>query len=226
MVCELQSVAGKCRRTFLYIGQTMPAAKSNRPKFSNQPKQSRQTKVKRLSSKTVFRGKVFDVISERVREPNGVVAVRDVVRHSGSVVILAVDDAGREPRVLLEKQYRYAAEDYLWELPAGRIDPREKALAGARRELQEETGYRAGSWKRALFFYPSPGFLDETMTVYLASGLIPGEANPEADEDIDCEMVPLSRVVSMVLSGGIRDGKTIAAVLWLAEVRRGQPSRA
>ena len=204
----------------------MTATKSTRSKPPRQPKQSRQTKVKRLSSKTVFKGKVFSVTSERVREPNGVAATRDVVHHSGSVVILAVDNAGREPRILLEKQYRYAAEDYLWELPAGRINPREKPLAGARRELREETGYRARSWKRALFFYPSPGFLDETMTVYLASGLTPGKASPEADEDIDCEMVPLSRVVSMVLSGGIRDGKTIASVLWLAEVRRRQPSRA
>src|SRR5271166_5322751 len=139
---------------------------SNRTVKSNNQSRAKN-KVVVLSSKTVFQGRVFRVTLDRVKEPNGIVAQRDVVRHSGSVVILAVDDLGAEPRVLLERQYRYAAEDYLWEIPAGRIDPGESALAGAKRELLEETGYRAKSWKRALFFYPSPGFVDETMTVYL-----------------------------------------------------------
>jgi ADP-ribose pyrophosphatase len=170
-----------------------------------------------LSSKTVFKGPAFSVSSDRVREPSGIVARRDVVRHSGSAVILAVDDSGPEPRVLLERQYRYAAKDYLWELPAGRVDRGEKALAGAKRELLEETGYRAAKWKQALFFYPSPGFLDETMTVYLARGLKPGDAQPEEDESIECHLTPLSQALAMVRSGEIRDGKTIASVLWLAE---------
>ena len=143
-----------------------------------------------------------------------------MVRHSGSAVILAVDDSGPEPRVLLERQYRYAADDYLWELPAGRIDPGEKALAGAKRELLEETGYRAAKWTQALFFYPSPGFLDETMTVYLARGLTAGDAQPEEDESIECRLTPLSQALAMVRSGEIRDGKTIASVLWLAESLR------
>jgi ADP-ribose pyrophosphatase len=149
-----------------------------------------------------------------VQEPNGITAVRDVVRHSGSVVILAVDDAQDEPRVLLERQYRYAAREYLWEVPAGRKDEKEKALAGAKRELLEETGYTAKAWRRALFFYPSPGFLDETMTVFLAVGLKPGKAQPEDDESIECQLIPLSRVMKMIVTGEIKDGKTIAAVLW------------
>jgi ADP-ribose pyrophosphatase len=177
-------------------------------------------KVKVLSSKTVFKGPAFSVSSDRVREPGGIVARRDVVRHSGSAVILAVEDSGPEPRILLERQYRYAAEDYLWELPAGRVDPGEKALAGAKRELLEETGYRAAQWTQALFFYPSPGFLDETMTVYLARGLKPGDAQPEEDESIECQLIPLSDALAMVRSGEIRDGKTIASVLWLAESLR------
>src|ERR1017187_9541004 len=159
----------------------MPSKKLvlGKPHSSRKSKNPSRTakKVEILSSKTVFKGAAFSVSSDRVREPSGIVARRDVVRHSGSAVILAVDESGPEPRVLLERQYRYAAEDYLWELPAGRVNPREKPLAGARRELREETGYRARSWKRALFFYPSPGFLDETMTVYLASGLTPGKAS-------------------------------------------------
>jgi ADP-ribose pyrophosphatase len=177
-------------------------------------------KLELLSSKTVFKGPAFSVSSDRVREPSGIVARRDVVRHSGSAVILAVEESGREPRVLLERQYRYAAEDYLWELPAGRVDRGEKALAGAKRELLEETGYRAAKWKQALFFYPSPGFLDETMTVYLARGLTSGDAQPEEDESIECHLTPLSQALAMVRSGEIRDGKTIASVLWLAESLR------
>ena len=102
-----------------------------------------------LSSKTVFKGPAFSVKSDRVREPSGIIARRDVVRHSGSAVILAVDESGPEPRILLERQFRYAADDYMWELPAGRVDPGENALAGAKRELLEETGYRAASWKQA-----------------------------------------------------------------------------
>jgi ADP-ribose diphosphatase len=175
-----------------------------------------------LSSKTVFKGRVFQVTRDRVREPNGVTAVREVIRHSGSVVVLAVDDSSAEPRLLLETQYRYAAQNYMLELPAGRIDLGEDALSAGKRELLEETGYSARRWKRALFFYPSPGFLEETMTVFLARGLKPGKAQPEADERIEHHLVPLSRVVQMILSGGIRDGKTIASVLWFAQISMSQ----
>jgi ADP-ribose pyrophosphatase len=199
----------------------MPSRKRavSKPRSSRKSKKPSRTanKAEVLSSKTVFKGPAFSVSSDRVREPSGVVARRDVVRHSGSAVILAVDDSGAEPSVLLERQYRYAADDYLWELPAGRVDPGEKALAGAKRELLEETGYRASNWKQALFFYPSPGFLDETMTVYLARGLRPGAAQPEADESIECHLTPLSQALEMVRSGEICDGKTIASILWLAE---------
>lgn len=124
--------------------------------------------------------------------------------------------------VLLERQYRYAAKEFMLELPAGRIDPSENALAAGKRELLEETGYTARTWKKALYFYPSPGFLEETMTLFLARGLKAGEAQPEDDERIEHELVPLAHVVKLILSGKIRDGKTIAGVLWLA--RKLQPS--
>jgi ADP-ribose pyrophosphatase len=183
-------------------------------------KQSGREKLKVLSSKTVYDGKVFKVTSDKVKEPSGLVAQRDVIRHSGSIVVLAIEDRSGEPQVLLEKQYRYAAEDYLWELPAGRIDDGEQALAAAKRELIEETGYRAKKWKRAVFFYASPGFLDETMTIYLAQALTAGEAEPEDDELIECKLVSLSQAIDWIFSGRIRDGKTITGVLWLAEARR------
>ncbi len=142
-------------------------------------------------------------------------ARRDVIHHSGSVVVLAVDESRSTPRVLLERQYRHAANDYLWELPAGRIDSGEKALAAAQRELLEETGYTASHWRQILNFYASPGFVAETMSVYLATALRAGPAQPEADEVIHKRLVPLSGAVRMVLSGTIRDAKTISSVLWL-----------
>ena len=145
---------------------------------------------------------------------------RDVVHHSGSVVVLAVDDSGKTPRVLLERQYRHAAGDYLWELPAGRIDPGEHALHAAQRELLEETGYRADHWRRILHFYASPGFVAETMSVYLATGLCAGPAHPEEDEIIYKKFVSLPTVVQMVMRGTIRDAKTISSVLWLDHMSR------
>jgi ADP-ribose pyrophosphatase len=171
--------------------------------------------AKVLSSRTAYRGKVFEVTRDEIVEPNGVHAVRDVVRHSGSVVILAVDDSRSEPRILLARQYRYCAGDYLWELPAGRIDEGEDSLAAGKRELAEETGYTASSWKRALFFYPSPGFLNETMDLYLAEGLQRGKARPEEDEVISKRLFSLSSAMNLVMRGKICDGKTIAGVLWI-----------
>jgi len=189
---------------------------STRKGKSALPKTIVKAKPEVLSSTIVYRGRVFDVTRDQVREPNGITAIREVIRHSGSVVVLAVDDSTDEPRILLERQYRYAAEDYLLELPAGRIDPGESALAAGKRELREETGYVARRWRKALFFYPSPGFLEETMTVFLAQGLTPGKAQPEADEKIQHDLVPLSALIKLILSGRIQDGKTITSVLWLA----------
>ena len=171
--------------------------------------------VRVISSKTAFRGPVFSVMTDEVEEPGNVRARRDVIRHSGSIVILPLDDSGRTPRVLLERQYRYAAGRRLWELPAGRVDPGENHLAAAKRELIEETGYTASRWQKALFFYVSPGFLDESMTVYLASGFKKGVAQPEEDERIAVRFFPLRQAVQMATSGKIIDAKTIASLFWL-----------
>jgi len=172
-----------------------------------------------ISSRVSYRGPVFHVTTDQVLEPGGVRARRDIVRHSGSIVVMAVDERGGEPRILLERQYRHAAASIMWELPAGRIDEGERELAAARRELLEETGYRARRWKRILHFYVSPGFLDETMTIYLATGLTAGIAQPEEDEKIEIEFTPLSAALGMIDRGVIRDAKSMVGVLWLARAR-------
>jgi ADP-ribose pyrophosphatase len=180
----------------------------------------RSTRSKRspgrlLSSRVTYRGPVFWVTTDQVVEPGGLRVRRDLIHHSGSVVVLAVNESGSVPHILLERQYRHAAGDYLWELPAGRIDPGENELEAARRELLEETGYTAARWRRILKFYASPGFMAETMAIFLATGLRKGTAQPEEDEVIYKRLVPLPVAVRMAVGGTIRDAKTIASVLWL-----------
>jgi ADP-ribose pyrophosphatase len=184
------------------------------------PKSRRARKARLVSSKTVYRGPVFWITTDHVEEPGGVRVRRDLIHHSGSVVVLAVDDRASTPRILLERQYRHAANDYLWELPAGRIDPGEQELKAAQRELLEETGYTASKWRRILNFYASPGFMAETMAVYLATGLKKGKAQPEEDEVIAQRMVSLPDALRMVLRGTIQDAKTISSVLWLDHMSR------
>ena len=182
----------------------------------------RQKGVKLLSSKLIYSGPAFKVYSDLVREGMHT-GQRDVIRHTGSVVVLAVDcettvsrgKANKEPRILLIRQYRYAADARMWELPAGRIDDGERTMAAAKRELLEETGYSAKRWKRIFQFYPSPGFLDETMDIYLALDLECGVAQPEEDEQISVRFFPFSVALEMVKRGQIRDGKTISSLLWL-----------
>jgi len=181
-------------------------------------KASRTARV--LSSKTVYKGPAFTVTTDHVEEPGGVRTRRDVIRHSASIVILAVDERAADPLILLERQYRHLAGQRLWELPAGGIDDGERELAAAKRELLEETGYTARRWKRILHFYVSPGFLDETMTIYLAQDLTSGVAQPEEDEKIAVRFIPLSTAVGMVNRGLITDAKTIAGVLWFAQKGR------
>jgi ADP-ribose pyrophosphatase len=189
-------------------------------------KSATASKARVLESNIAFRGKVFHVAQDKVQEPNGVTAVREVIRHSGSAVILAVDESGREPRILLERQFRYAANDFLWEIPAGRIDPGETPLAAAKRELLEETGFSAVRWKRGLRFFVSPGFLDEEMNLFLATGLKHGIATPEEDERIEARFFPLSTALRMCMSNRIRDAKTMISIFWFSD-RRGRkgPSR-
>jgi ADP-ribose pyrophosphatase len=114
---------------------------------------------------------------------------------------------------VVERQYRHAANHYLWELPAGKLEAGENPLLGAQRELAEETGYHAKKWKPLIEYYASPGFLGESMMVYVAEGLVAGDAHPEDDEQIDIRLVKLSEVLRFIEKGAILDGKTLSAVL-------------
>jgi ADP-ribose pyrophosphatase len=195
--------------------------KSPKAKPHTPPKSGRvpaQESEKLLSSKVVFQGPLFRVLHDKLIEPGGKHSERDVIRHNGSVVILAIDKSKskKDPWIVMERQYRHAARQYLWELPAGKLDPGEDPLAGAQRELEEETGYRARKWKPLVEYYGSPGFLGESMKVFLAEDLAAGDAHPEDDEDIEFRLVKLSDVVEMIEKGGIKDGKTLCSVLLYA----------
>ncbi|MGH9605038.1 MAG: NUDIX hydrolase [Terracidiphilus sp.] len=169
-----------------------------------------------IGSEVVFDGPLFRVDRDTLIEPGGSENKRDIVRHNGSAVILAIDGAKKNPWIVMERQYRHAAGQYLWELPAGKIEPGEDPMEGAQRELAEETGYRAKKWRPTITFYPSPGFLGESMTIYLAEGLTAGDATPEEDEKIELRLVKLSEVLKMIGKGAILDGKTLCGVLWYA----------
>lgn len=164
-----------------------------------------------LRREVMYRGKVFDVTRERVREPNGVEATRDFIEHPGSVVVLPVFADGR---ILLIRQYRHAAGDYLWELVAGRKDDGETFEEGARRELREETGYSARRMRRLTALFPTPGFASEQMVIFLAQGLGKGAAEPEEDERISRRIVKLREALRWIASGRIRDAKTAAGILF------------
>jgi ADP-ribose pyrophosphatase len=172
-------------------------------------------KPKLVSSKLAYKGKVFSVFSDKVKEPSGFVHTRDVIRHNGSVVILAVDESKNpaDPDIILIRQYRHAASQFLIELPAGRVDANEATLAAAKREMIEETGYRAKRWTLLTKYFASPGFLGEWMQIYLARDLREGASAPEPDENIEIFRLPLSEALALVADNKIHDGKTLIGLM-------------
>jgi len=194
-------------------------------KLKKNVREPAEKKEKLLSSKVVYQGALFRVLHDTLIEPGGKRAERDVIRHNGSVVILATDNSRKnkkDPWIVMERQYRHAALRSMWELPAGKLEPGEDPLAGAQRELEEETGYRARKWSPLIEYYGSPGFLGESMKVFLAEGLVAGDAHPEDDEEIEFRLVRLSELLQMIEKGAIVDGKTLTGVLFYARLHRGK----
>ena len=171
--------------------------------------ESRAMKIN--SKKAVYKSKIFTVSEEEATDPSGFKIERAIVRHAGSAVMFAVDDKNR---VLLVKQFRLPAEKDLWEIPAGRLDPGEKPLVAAKRELAEETGYTAKKWKKLLSWWPSPGYVSEKMHVFLATDLTKGKATPMEDERIESRWFKKKELDKLIRDGKIEDGKTLIAFLF------------
>ena len=199
------------------------ATSSPAPAPASHTPRKRRKKATLISSKLSYKGRVFSVYTDKVIEPTGVTNTRDVIHHNGSVVILAVDESKkpRNPDIILIRQYRHAAGQFLLELPAGRIEPHERALTAAKREMIEETGFRAKKWTLLTKYFASPGFLGEWMQIYLAQDITQGEAQPEADEDIEIIRMPLREAMKLVATNQIHDGKTLIGLsLYAASLRK------
>lgn len=166
--------------------------------------------MKIISSVEKYRSNIFWVTEEHAVDPDGFEIRRAIVQHRGSAVMMAVDD---RKRILLVRQYRVPARHYLWELPAGRLDEGETALQSAKRELIEETGYQARRWRKLVMFYPSPGYVAEKMTIFLATGLTAGEARPMEDERIQSRWFTSKEIADGIRSGKIVDAKTMIGYL-------------
>jgi ADP-ribose pyrophosphatase len=166
--------------------------------------------MKLISSVLKYKNDLFSVTQDHVVDPDGFEIHRAVVQHHGSAVMMAVD---ARKRILLVRQYRVPARDYMWELPAGRLDKGETPLQAARRELIEETGYRAKHWKKLAMFYPSPGFVAEKMTIFLATGLTEGRATPMEDERIEARWFTAKEIEQAIKKEKIVDGKTMLGYL-------------
>jgi ADP-ribose pyrophosphatase len=170
------------------------------------------------ASRRVYEGHVLSLDVDEVEEPGGVEAVREVVRHQGSVAALPVHEDGR---VVLVRQYRYAVGKEIWEIPAGRLEPHEEPRLGIQRELEEEVGLHAAELESLLTVYTTPGFCDETLHLFRASALHQVPSRPEPDERIDAEVLTLEEARKLMGRGEIRDGKTCLALLLEGE-RRGK----
>jgi ADP-ribose diphosphatase len=179
--------------------------------------------MKVISSKEILKTKIFAVTEDVATDSDGFEIKRSIIRHPGSAVMMAVDE---KDRVLLVKQFRLPAGQDLWELPAGRVDPGENPLQAAKRELREETGYKAKKWTKLASYWPSPGYVAEKMTLFLAFELTGGEQEPMDDERIECKWFTRKELSQLLEDGKIMDGKTIIGYfLWLDHRRRQRTAR-
>ena len=177
----------------------------------------------KISTRRIYTGKVINVDMDRVRFPNGKEGELEMIRHSGAsaVVPFLNDPAGEEPQVLLIRQYRYAAEKFIYEIPAGRLEDGEPPEECARRELREETGCEADTLERLTTIYTTPGFTDERIHLFVATGLTRGESALEADEFAEPVVLTLSEALRKIEQGEIQDSKTICGLLFVAGFRAG-----
>ena len=175
----------------------------------------------KLGSRRIYTGRVLNLDIDQVRFPDGSIGELEIIRHSGAsaVVPFLSDPAGDDPQILLIKQYRYAAEGFLYEVPAGRLDPNEAPVDCARRELLEETGCSADSIEPLYTFYTTPGFTDERIHGFIATGLARGESKREADEFMTLETMTVSHALELIQTGEIRDAKTAVLILFAAGYR-------
>jgi len=172
--------------------------------------------VKVHKTTNLYRGKIFDVVLEKVTLPNGAVKDREIVRHPGAAAMVPLLEDGR---VVLIKQYRHAVGEFVWEIPAGTLEPEEAPVACARRELVEETGYKAAKFEKLTEILPAPGYTDEHIHIFLATGLQAVDQRLEDDEVIELQPTVLDLALAMVTQGEIRDVKTIAG-LFLTSLKR------
>ena len=176
----------------------------------------------KVSSTRAYHGRIISLDVDEVRFPDGSMGSLEMIRHPGaSAVVPLLDPESDDPQVLLIRQYRYAADGYLYEIPAGRLDPGESPEECAHRELAEETGYRAERVEHLFTMFTTPGFTDEKIHLFLATGLTAGESQREADEFLELVPTKLSRALSMVEQGEIQDAKTALALLYAAGFRIG-----
>lgn len=175
----------------------------------------------RLTSKRIYTGKIISLDVDTVRFPDGSTGELEMIRHPGAsaVVPFLSDPRSDDPQVLIIRQYRYAADGYLYEIPAGRLDPGEDPRDCAARELKEETGCTAQQLEYLLTIYTTPGFTDEKIHLFMATGLTAGETKHEADEFLDLQPMLLSRALELVQTGEIRDSKTALGLLFAAGFR-------
>jgi ADP-ribose pyrophosphatase len=179
--------------------------------------------MSQLSSRRVYSGKMIHVDLDTVRFPDGSTGELEMVRHPGAsaVVPFLSDPEGEDPQLLLVKQYRYAADDFIYEVPAGKLDDGEDPAVCAERELREETGCTAERMERLTTIYTTPGFTDERIHLFMATGLTQGDAAHEKDEFMSLETVPLARALAMIRDGEIVDAKSVVAILYAAGFRAG-----
>jgi ADP-ribose pyrophosphatase len=173
-----------------------------------------KSSIQKLDHREVYRGRILTLVVDRIIEPSGIEVEREVVRHAGAAVMLPLTD---EHEVVLVRQFRYAVERFIWEVPAGHIAPGERPEETARRELVEETGYYPHRLEKLAAVFPSPGFSDEVMHVFLATRLEKGAASPEDDESLEVGLFSVEEATAMVSEGQIADGKTLLSLMLLKE---------